>query len=299
MRVRDAFFQKIYEKTCAGEDIVIVSSDIGAPSLDDFRRDYPQRFVNVGIAEQNAIAVAGGLCLSGKKVITYGLNPFPVTRAFDQVRNILSALNLPIAVTALNAGTCSAEAGYTHIPMENMSIMRTLGNVKLLNFSDESMAIQGAEEVISNPAPRYIQFDKYIDGNNADRTDFDFEKGFFITNPEERKTVVTYGIYAAELRKAHVPYRIIDCFALPVNEKSFVQELEKSSVVVTLDDGTITGGIGSMVLELLNTHQISLPVYRKGITSSPDHLDYNMNRTTIWKREEINLSNVLREVEAL
>lgn len=299
MRVRDAFFKTIYEKTCEGEDIVIVSSDIGAPSLDAFRRDFPQRFVNVGIAEQNAIAVAGGLCLSGKKVITYGLNPFPVTRAFDQVRNLLSSMNLPITVTALNAGTCSAEAGYTHIPMENMSIMRTLGNVQLLNFSDESMAVQGAEEVVSKLAPRYIQFDKYIDGNNAEKADFDFEKGFLITNPEEHKTIVTYGIYAAELRKANIPYRIIDCFALPVEDQDFAKELKKSSVVVTLDDGAITGGIGSMVLELMNAHQISLPVYRKGITSSPACLNYNMNRMTVWEHENIDLSNILRGIEEL
>nr|MCR4842502.1 transketolase family protein [Eubacterium sp.] len=75
MNVRDRFFNEIYDCVKSGEDFSVVSCDLGAPSLDDFRRDFPQRFVSVGIAEQNMISVAGGLSLAGKKVVTYGLNP--------------------------------------------------------------------------------------------------------------------------------------------------------------------------------------------------------------------------------
>ena len=163
MRVRDAFFQEIYDLTKKGRDIVIVSSDLGAPSLDLFRKDFPHRFINVGIAEQNAVAVAAGLQLAGKQVIYYGLNPFPVTRAFDQMRDIMESLQIPITVTALNAGTCSADAGYTHMAIENMSVMRTLSHVRKINPSDEIMARMLARECIAHPCPRYIQFDKFIE----------------------------------------------------------------------------------------------------------------------------------------
>ena len=98
MIVRDAYFSEIYELTKLGEDIVIVSADLGAPSLDLFRRDFPQRFISVGIAEQNLLSVAAGIALAGKKVIAFGLNPFPVTRAFDQMRNLLNNLQIPITV---------------------------------------------------------------------------------------------------------------------------------------------------------------------------------------------------------
>ena len=81
--VRDAFFNKLYEKIKSGEDIYVLSSDLGAPSLDDLRKYYPERFINVGIAEQSLISISTGMVKAGKKVVAYGLNPFPMTRAFD------------------------------------------------------------------------------------------------------------------------------------------------------------------------------------------------------------------------
>ena len=92
--VRDAFFNKIYDLVKSGEDIVIVTPDLGAPSLDEFRKNYPEKYVSVGIAEQNMISVAAGICLSGQNVIAYGLNPFPVTRAYDQIRSLMAELGV-------------------------------------------------------------------------------------------------------------------------------------------------------------------------------------------------------------
>ena len=73
MNVRDAYFSEIYKLVKNGEDIVIVSADLGAPSLDDFRKDFPHRFINIGIAEQNLLSVASGIALTGKHVIAWGL----------------------------------------------------------------------------------------------------------------------------------------------------------------------------------------------------------------------------------
>lgn len=295
MRVRDAFFEKIYEKTKAGEDIIIVSSDIGAPSLDDFRKDFPERFVNVGIAEQNSIAVAGGLALAGKKVITYGLNPFPVTRAFDQVRNILSALEIPITVTALNAGTCSAEAGYTHIAVENMSIMRTLNNVVVINPSDTLISERLVDELLNNPKPRYVQFDKYIDGNWIDDNSINFEYGF-VSEGEGDIAVVTYGIHAHELRKHKVNAKVIDCYCLPINENKFIDEMKGISRIITVEDSVASGGIGSMVLEILNDNGITIPVERMAINKQKEYSDLFLNREMMWQREEIDMENLFRKI---
>ena len=94
MKIRDVFFHGIYQLVKEGEDIVVVSSDLGAPSLDCFRKDFPNRFINVGIAEQNLIAVASGLQLAGKKVVAYGLNPFPANREYCCFKDIEECPNL-------------------------------------------------------------------------------------------------------------------------------------------------------------------------------------------------------------
>jgi transketolase len=301
VRVRDAFFTEVYRRTCEGEDIVIVSSDLGAPSLDDFRRDFPERFINVGIAEQNSIAVAGGLSWAGKKVITYGLNPFPVTRAFDQVRNVLASLQIPVTVTALNAGSCSAEAGYTHMPVENMPIMRTLKNVDILNPSDEAMAVKLVGEVVDNPKPRYVQFDKYIDGRILNEDDIDFDKGYVAEGSGKvasKIALVTYGIYAYELRKKKLPVnvKLIDCFKLPIDEDKFLKELDGVERIYTVEDSIAPGGIGSMVLEILNDRGLYIPVEKKALFNKTGYPEVYMNRSMLWEREGIAVDDIVNEL---
>ena len=198
--VRDAFLSEIYQMTEQGEDIVIVSADLGAPSLDEFRRKFPHRFVNVGIAEQNLLSVATGLALSGKHVIAFGLNPFPVTRAYDQLRNFLGDLRIPVTVAALNTGTCSAECGYTHMPLEDFAMVRMIPSIKMVNPSDTSIAKAAARELVMSSLPAYIRFDKFLTEEHYQEREVDFQKGFFEIRSSERFAVITTGNFSAVLK---------------------------------------------------------------------------------------------------
>ena len=136
LSVRDKFFNTIFELIKSGEDIYVVSADLGAPSLDDLRKYFPERFISVGIAEQSLVSISAGLATAGKKVVAYGLNPFPVTRAFDQVRCLMGELKIPVTLCALNAGVCSAEAGYTHMAIDVFNIMKCVPCVRIFNPAD-------------------------------------------------------------------------------------------------------------------------------------------------------------------
>ncbi len=295
MNVRDRFFNEIYKKVQSGADIVLVSSDLGAPSLDDFRRDYPQRFVNVGIAEQNSIAVAGGLSLSGKTAITYGLNPFPVTRAFDQVRNIMASLEIPITVAALKAGTATAEAGVSHMALENIALLRTIRNVQIVNPSDETISCMATDEIICNPKPRYIQFDPFISGTLYEQVEIDYKKGFVVTGREYKTAIVTTGIWAHWLKKEKLPVKLIDCFSLPVLETDFCEEIGACNRIITIEDGMIDGGIGSMTLEILNKYNMTVPVERMGISFENGYPSILSNRDMIFRQEGLTMEHV-REI---
>ena len=292
MKIRDVFFHEIYQLTKSGEDIVVVSSDIGAPSLDDYRRDFSNRFINVGIAEQNLIAVSSGLQLAGKRTIAYGLNPFPITRAFDQVRNIMASLQIPITLTALNAGTCSADAGYTHMPIENIAIMRTLKNICVISPSDEIITRKLVKEIINAPFPRYIQFDKFIEGCLYSENDICFEKGFVTNQRSSAIAVVANGIMAHELIKRKLPVKIIDCFSLPISEDKFIEEVQECKQIITVEDGGIDGGIGSMVLEVLNRVQVNIPVRRLGLKFKEGYPDKYTNRGMIFKEEKLSITDI-------
>ena len=297
MNVRDRFFYEIYGQVKSGEDVSLVSTDLGAPSLDDFRRDFPQRFVNVGIAEQNAIAVAGGLCLAGKKVVAYGLNPFPVTRAFDQIRNLMASLKLPITVAALKAGTATAEAGVSHMALENISLLRTLKNIRIINPSDETISKMAVDEMINRPAPRYIQFDPFITDILYDETKIDYNKGFALNGPKSDVAIVATGIWAHRLKKEDLPVRLIDCFALPLCEKEFYDELKQYKRIIAVEDGIDRGGIGSMTLEILNDYEAVIPVECMALKFDNGYPSVLSDRNLIFEQEGLTLDNLKKKLE--
>ena len=297
MNVRDRFFNTIYEKTKLGSDIMIVSSDLGAPSLDDFRKDFPQRFANAGIAEQNSIAVAAGLSMAGKIAITYGLNPFPVTRGFDHIRNTMASLRLPITVCGLKAGTATAEAGFSHMALENMSLLRTLRNIQIINPSDETISEKVAEVVIENPKPRYIQFDPFISERMYERDDIDFEKGFVTSGRKSQVVVISYGIWAYKIKKEMPETRMIDCFSLPVNVNLFIDEIKSAKKIVTIEDGIDAGGLGSMVLEIMNDAGIYIPMKRMSLRFNHGYPDNLTDRNQIFEDEGLRVDVVKKEMQ--
>lgn len=292
MNVRDRFFSKVLTNVRKGKDIMIVSSDLGAPSLDEYRKEFPNRFVNVGIAEQNSIAVAGGLCMAGKTAITYGLNPFPVTRAYDQIRNIMASLKIPVTVAALKAGTSSAEAGLSHMALENISILRTLKNIRIISPSDETISQKAVLDIMERPMPRYIQFDPFIYGAIYDEKDIDFNKGFVTNKKESNITIVTSGIWANILNKENLDNKIIDCYSLPIDEEGFIEEIKESKKIITIEDGVAAGGIGSMVLEILNDHNVTIPVRRMALRFDDGYPEVLSDRNMIFKKEDLTIEKI-------
>ena len=102
--MRDAYWDRIYELAKNDRNIVIVSADFGAPSLDKFRRDFPNQYINTGISEQNAVLLATGLALAGKKPIAYAITQFITLRCFEQIRIYPCGMDLPVTIVGVGAG---------------------------------------------------------------------------------------------------------------------------------------------------------------------------------------------------
>lgn len=302
--VRDAFFNEIYSLVRSGEDICVITADLGAPSLDDFRRDFPERYISAGIAEQSLVSIAPGLVLGGKKVIAYGLNPFPITRAFDQVRCLMAELNIPITLCALNAGLCSAECGYTHIPVEDMAMMRTLGNVRIFNPTDETIASELARETVRCKYPRFIRFDKSLNGVLYSDEQVNFSDGFVcLKNSGHYDTgIVTCGCYAKELREwvsGEDRIQLIDIFEFPNNKMKLLEAIEDCDAVLTAEENMLSGGIGSYIVELLSDSGIVKPVKRLGLNFENGYYDVFTSREYIRNSQGISIEEIIRSAEGL
>jgi len=304
--VRDVFFHKIYEMVQDGEDIVVVTSDLGAPSLDDFRKYYPERYISVGIAEQNLIAVASGLALSGKKTVAYGLNPFPVTRAFDQLRCLMAEMKIPVTLCGLNAGLCSAESGYTHMPVEDFGMVRMLPNLQIINPSDEAVSLKAAAEVSSSGGPRYIRFDKAISSTLYQPSEIDFSRGFssYGNGRKDGLCIITNGCFVGQMRKIVDSYyekgkklRLLDIYSFPADRESLAGILKGHASILTIEENVLAGGLGSFILELLSDYSIQVPVKRLGLAKSS--YEVFTDRSYIREAQGLDERNIRRVIDSL
>lgn len=266
--MRDAFWDRIYELAKEDPDIVIVSADLGAPSLDKFRRDFPDRYINVGIAEQNAVLVSAGLALAHKKPITYAITQFLTLRTYEQFRIYPCGMNLPVTLVGVGAGACYSESGPTHHSIEDLAVMRTLPNLDIYNVSDSMMAAAMADIAVDGCGPKFIRLDRELFPKLPPR---DMDMGYFIVRPVQPVTLLATGNMvhiAMELaEKLHSEGReigVAEVFKFPLDEVALAENLKLCKRLVTLEEHALRGGLGSYILEILSDAQIMLPVKRLG-----------------------------------
>lgn len=163
--MRDAVFNKLYELASRDKNLMIVTADMGAPALDRFRRDFPDQFLDVGIAEQNMVAVAAGLVLSGKRVFTYAIASFAVSRCYEALKVNFTFTGLTLTVIGVGAGTTYWEAGPTHHALDDIPLMQLLGATIYEPTDDKSAAIM-TEMVYNATGLTYLRLPR---GDKTDR----------------------------------------------------------------------------------------------------------------------------------
>ncbi len=275
-KVRYKYLETVCNLVGKGNQIVIVSSDYAAPSLDRFREDYAERYVSVGIAEQNLIQVACGLSLSGQTAIAYGMAPFPCIRAVDQIKNAAAMMNLPISIVSAGVGFAIPEFGATHFCTEDVSIIRAIPGVRIINLSDETMAEMVAELSLTTSETLYIRIDKYSDGVLYDsRKKIDIRRGFSILRNGKDIALIASGYYtnrmlfiAEKLHEIGIEAKVIDLYSLPFDKDLFFDEIKDVSDIFSVEEHVVAGGIGSAILESAVTSSNKSRIHLVGI-------DYN------------------------
>lgn len=271
-KVRYKYLDTVCNLIRDGKEMVLVSSDYAAPVLDKFRKTHSERYVSVGIAEQNLIQVACGLAMSGQKAIAYGMAPFPCIRAFDQIRNAAALMNLPISIVSAGVGFAIPEFGATHYCTEDISIMRTIPNIKIINLTDEVMAEKTAKLSFTTKCPLYIRIDKYSDGIIYNNEDIDFERGFSIVKDGSDIVLVSSGYYtnrmielSNKLINQGISAKVMDLYALPFDIDKFIAEIDGFNCILIIEEHVKEGGIGTIVLEKLNDENVVKTIKRLGI----------------------------------
>lgn len=299
--MRDAFFDKLYTLARKDPDVVLVDADMGAPSLDKFRRDCPAQFVNVGIAEQNAISVAAGLAFEGKKAFAYAIAPFITLRCYEQIKVNMGSMKIPVTAVGVGAGFSYDDSGPTHHTTEDIAIMRALPNITIMNVTDNIMAEKCAEIACKKQIPMYVRLDREPLPDIYDKKET-FEDGVSQLKKGKDICIVATGNMvhkalevAGILKKEMLNVSVVDLYRLkPVNKKLLLKYLNQSKRVVTLEEHLIDGGLGSIVAEVFVDNNVTLPMKRIAI---PDKYCYTYGgREAIRRTIDLDTDSIVKTI---
>lgn len=174
--MRNTFIDTIISECRTRDDIFILSGDAGLGVFDQFKEEYPEQFLNMGVAEQNTISFAAGLALTGFKVFIYNIIPFVLYRCYEQVRNDICYQELPIVLVGIGSGVTYAPMGMTHYSVEDIGICQTLPNLTVISPIDPIEAKLAATYSLAANEPVYIRLAKRGEPDIHSKSSFDLKK---------------------------------------------------------------------------------------------------------------------------
>lgn len=260
---RIAYGNAIHRLAGADKRIVVVDSDLGGVvNYGPFSRDYPERYFQVGIAEQNMVSVAAGLASCGLTAFAASFSVFSSMRALDQVRNMVCYNSLDVKVIGTHAGVETGQDGATHQSVEDLAIMRSLPNMNVLVPSTPLMTEALTERMASTAGPFYMRFGR------EPATEFYTEKDAFFTGGSQQLAdgndlailacgrMVEYALQAAEvLRAKGISARVLDMYSIkPLDEEAVCKAAHETGRILTVEDHSIIGGLGGAVAECICEH---------------------------------------------
>ncbi len=242
-------------------DIIVMDADLSkSTKTDTFKKKFPERFINCGIAEASMLSTAAGLATCGKIVFASSFAMFAAGRAFEQIRNSICYPKLNVKIGATHAGISVGEDGATHQCLEDIGIMRTLPNMIILNPADDVEAKKAVEAAIKHDGPVYLRFGRLAVPVLYDDTyNFEIGKGVQLKEGTDVTLVATgllveTALNAAELLKNDgINARVINIHTIkPIDKDIITKASLETGAIVTCEEHNVIGGLGSAVAEVLS-----------------------------------------------
>ena len=263
-------------------DFVVLDADLAeATKTVVFKKQYPERFYDCGIAEQNMVSIAAGIAATGKKVFCSSFAMFAAGRAFEQVRNAVCYPHLNVIIGATHAGISVGEDGATHQCCEDIALMRTLPGMTIINPADAVETEKALEAAYNHDGPVYMRFGRLAVPIIFD-DDYKFEIGKGVELREGSDvTIIATGLMVNEaliaydiLKEEGISARIINMATIkPLDTEIVLKAAKETGAIVTAEEHSVIGGLGSAVAEYLSencpTPVVKLGVYDKFGQSGP------------------------------
>lgn len=261
---RQSYGEALLELGKENEKVVVLDADLsGATKTNLFAKEYPKRFFDMGIAEQDMMSTAAGLATCGKIPFASTFAMFAAGRAYDQIRNSICYPELNVKICATHAGITVGEDGATHQMIEDISLMRTIPNMKVISVSDDTQTKWAVHEIAKIEGPVYLRLSR-LATNIIYEQNQKFEIGKAIQHGEGTDaTVFCTGVTVAEglkaqecLREKGINIRVVDIHTIkPIDKEMIVKCARETKKLISVEDHNVIGGLGSAIAEVLTEEE--------------------------------------------
>ena len=271
---REAYGKALAALANTNENVVVLDADLSkSTKTADFKAVAPEKFFNMGIAEGNMMGVAAGLSTCGKVPFVSTFAMFAAGRAFEQIRNSICYPKLNVKVCATHAGLTVGEDGASHQAIEDISLMRGVPNMVVINPADDIETEAAIKAVAQMEGPCYVRLGRMAVSRVNDEANYNFVIGKGITLAEGNDVaIIATGIMVEaaleakeELAKEGINARVINIHTIkPIDEELIIKAAKETGVIVTAEEHSIIGGLGSAVAEVVSEN-CPVPVLRVGV----------------------------------
>ena len=259
---RDSYGNALVELGKEHDNLVVLDADLAAATKTGvFKKEFPERHIDCGIAEGNMVGVAAGLAAAGKVPFASSFAMFAAGRAFEQIRNSVAYPHLNVKIGATHAGISVGEDGATHQCNEDIALMRSIPGMVVLNPSDDVEARAAVKAAYEYEGPVYLRFGRLAVPVINDREDYKFEMGKGVVLREGKDlTIVASGLpvancleVAERLSAEGIEAKVINIHTIkPLDEDLIVAAAKETGKVVTVEEHSVIGGLGSAVCDVLS-----------------------------------------------
>ena len=259
---REGYGNALVELGAAHDNVVVLDADLaGSTKTGMFAKAYPERHINCGIAEGNMMSVAAGLAATGKVVFASSFAMFAAGRAFEQIRNSIGYPKLNVKIGATHAGISVGEDGATHQCNEDIALMRAIPGMVVINPSDDVEAKAAVKAAYEYEGPVYLRFGRLAVPVINDHEDYKFEIGKGVVLREGKDvTIFATGLEVAEVNEAAkmlatdgIEAKVVNIHTIkPIDEELVVAAAKETGKVVTVEEHSIIGGLGSAICDVLS-----------------------------------------------
>jgi len=273
MSTRDGFGVGLIQAAAQHDRLVGVCADLAeSVRIKQFAKQFPDRFVEVGVAEQNLAGVAAGLALAGKLPVAASYACFHPANSWGVIRTSICYANLPVVLVGGHGGLATGQDGATHQSLEDLALMRVLPNMIVLSPADGEEARQALLAAVNANSPVYIRISKPTVPIHSSPNQFKIGQATQLRKGSSA-TIIATGLMvsqamsaAAILNDEGISITVLNMSTIkPLDETAIIKAVKQTKAIITVEDHQINGGLGSAVSEVLAEHQLALPFRRMGM----------------------------------